>query len=103
MITMKRGDTKPDLSITLSDNGQVVDVSVATTIKVIASMNGAPVFTLTVTGSSTGIVTMNWQPADTAIPGMLELEVEVAWPQPFAVQTFPASGRLRVSIEPDLG
>ena len=103
MITMKRGDTKPDLSITLSDNGQVVDVSVATTIKVIASMNGVPVFSRTVTGSSTGIVTMNWQPTDTAVAGMLELEVEVAWPQPFSVQTFPASGRLRVSIEPDLG
>ena len=103
MITMKQHDTIPQLSITCSDNGAVVDLSTATTIKIIASMNNVPVFARTVTGSSVGVVTMNWQPADTAIPGMLELEVEVTWPQPFATQTFPASGRLRVNIAPDLG
>ena len=103
MITMKRGDTIPQLSITCSDNGAIVDLSTATTIKIIASMNNVPVFARTTTGSSEGIVTMDWQPADTAVPGMLELEVEVTWPQPFAVQTFPADGVLRVNIEPDLG
>jgi len=103
MITMKQHDTIPQLSVTLSDDGQVVDVSVATTIKVIAVRAGTPVFSRTVSGTSLGVVTMDWQPADTAVPGILELEIEVDWPAASAVQTFPASGRLRVNIEPDLG
>lgn len=103
MITMKRGDTAPDLSITVTDNGTPVDLTTATTIRVLAAMNGTRVFTRAVTGSSTGVVTMPWQATDTAIPGMLELECEVTWPGITApIQTFPADGRLRVNIEPDI-
>ena len=103
MITMKRGDTAPPLSVTLTDNGTPVDLTTATTIRVRAAMNGTPVFTHTVTGTNQGVITMPWQATDTAIPGMLEIECEVTWPGTTApVQTFPADGRLRVNIEPDI-
>lgn len=103
MITMKAHDTAPDLSITLTDNGAVVDLTPATSIKIIASMRGAPVFSRIVTGTALGVVTMAWQPADTAAAGMLDIEVEVDWPgSPAKPQTFPPDGVLRVNIEPDL-
>jgi hypothetical protein len=103
MMTIKRGDTIPPLSITLTDNGAVVDLTTATTIKIIAVRAGAPVFTRTVTGTSLGVVNMPWQTTDTAVAGMMTLEVEVTWPQPFAVQTFPADSVLYVNVVPDLG
>ena len=103
MITIKRGDTAPDLSVTLTDNGTPVDLSTAVVVEVIAAMNGTRRFTRTVTGSSLGVVVMPWQATDTAIPGMLEIECEVTWPGSTApIQTFPADGVLRVNIEPDL-
>ena len=103
MITMKRGDTAPDLSITVTDNGTPVDLSTATVVEVIAAMNGNRRFTRTVTGTALGVVTMPWQTTDTAVAGMLEVEIQVTWPGTTApVQTFPADGRLRVNIEPDI-
>ena len=103
MITMKRGDTAPDLSITVTDNGTPVDLTTAVIVEVIAAMNGARRFTRTVTGTSAGVVIMPWQTTDTAIPGLLEVEIQVTWPGVTApVQTFPADGVLRVNIEPDL-
>ena len=103
MMTIKQHDTQPPFSATLTDNGQVVDLSTATTVKVIGALNGVPSFTRTVTGTSLGVVVMPWQPTDTAVPGVLKLECEVDWPGLSSVQTFPASGYLYVSIEPDLG
>jgi hypothetical protein len=104
MITMKQHDTAPDLSITLTDNGAVVDLTPATSIRIIAVRRGAPVFSRVVTGSSLGVVTMVWQPLDTSLPGELAIEVEVDWPgSPSKTQTFPPNGVLRVNIEPDLG
>jgi hypothetical protein len=103
MISIKQHDTVPDLSITLSDNGSVVNLATANTIKIIATLNGVLLFNRVVTGTSLGVVTMAWQAADTATVGVIQLECEVDWPGVSSVQSFPASGYLRVSIEPDLG
>ncbi len=102
MITIKRGDTVPDLSITVTDNGTIVDLTTATTVKVIGTINGSLIFSRVVTGTALGVVTMPWQPADTATAGMLEIEVEVTWPGTGKIQTFPADGVLRVNVEQDL-
>lgn len=101
MITMKRGDTQPPLSITLTDNGAVVDLSTATIIKVKASRNESLLFSRATTGTTLGVVTMPWQATDTALPGILQIEVEVTWPDG-GILTFPADGVLRVNITPDL-
>lgn len=103
MLTIKRHDTLPDLSITCTDNGAVVDLSTATGIKVIGTINAIPLFSRTATGNTQGVVTMGWQAADTANVGILDIEVEVTWPAGGGVQTFPGGGYLRVNVERDLG
>lgn len=108
MTTLKRGDTKPDLTITLRDGDTPINLTTATAVKVIAKRERVgggtdPVFNRAATSAnSSGVVTMLWQTADTATPGTLLIEVEVTWPGPYT-QTFPADGYLRVTITRDLG
>ena len=99
-MSIKQHDTAGPLTITCTDNGAVVNLTTATTVKVIAT--GAATFTRTVTGSSAGVVVMPWQTADVANVGLLQLEVEVTWGDG-TIQTFPSDGFLRVNIVRDLG
>lgn len=103
MNRMKQHDTAPPLVATLTDAGTPIDLTAATGIKVIGSQAGAVKFSRTVTGSNAGVVQMPWQAADTATPGVINIEVEVTWPGNGGVQSFPASGYLTVIIERDLG
>lgn len=102
MITIKRGDTYPDLSVTCTDNGAVVDLTPATGVKVIGSRDGVVLFSRATTGSAIGVVTMPWTAPDTANPGMITVEIETTWPGG-KVQTFPADSVLYINVAPDLG
>jgi hypothetical protein len=103
MMTMKRHDTLPDLTITCTDSAAVVNLTTATSIKIIATQANEPLFSRAVTGSASGVIVMQWQPLDTAVTGTILMEVEVTWPAGGGVQTFPASGYLRVQVVEDLG
>lgn len=100
-MLMFQHDTLPALTITCTDNGAAVDLSTATSIKVIGTRadTGATVFSRAVTGTAQGVVTMTWLAADTANVGEIQVEVEVTWPT--GVQTFRPSNN--VQIVADLG
>ncbi len=108
-LSMKQHDTLPQISIACNDGLDPdtdlpipVNLTTATSIKVIGSLEGLPLFSTATTGSSTGVVTRDWVTGDTGTAGTIMVEVEVTWPGG-AVQTFPADDYLRVEILPDLG
>lgn len=81
MVTMFRGDLKPDLRIALTDGGTAVDLTTATAVKVIGQLDGSPLFSRAAdSATADGVVTMSWQSADTATTGQIAVEVEVTWP-----------------------
>lgn len=100
-MRMFRGDLKPDLSITCYDGADPVNLSTASTVKVIGVRDGVALFNRAATSAGAdGVVTMEWQAGDTSTVGQIAVEVEVTWPggKP---QTFrPAES---VKVEPDLG
>lgn len=79
-MKMYRGDLKPDLVISCTDDGEPVDLTTAVTVRVIGVRNGVTVFDRAVTGTADGKVTMEWQAADTAETGRILVEAEVTWP-----------------------
>ena len=99
-MKMYRGDLKPDLTITCTDDEAPVNLTTATAIRVIGVRNGTVVFDRAGTGTAEGVVTMAWQAEDTATAGHIQVEAEVMWPgnKP---QTFRPAGV--VEIVPDLG
>lgn len=100
---MKQGDLEPDFDPTLYDgNGNALDLTAATSVKVTCYQSGASVFTSrTASGNSAGQVNMPWVSGDTNTIGQLLLEVEVEWSSS-RVQTFPDVGYFIVNITPDL-
>lgn len=101
-LEMKRGDTLPALRATLTDDGAPVDLTAATTIRVLLRRGSTLVINRVVTGTDQGVVTMPWQTGDTAIAGILRGEVEVTWPDG-KVQTWPPTDTFTVEISADLG
>lgn len=102
---MKQHDTSPSLQATITDTdaGTPVNLTTASAVKVIGKLNGQVVFSRVATSvTNNGVVTMNWQAADTALAGLLMVEFEITWPDG-TVQTMPPTGHLYVLIEPDLG
>ena len=106
MSLMKRGDLLPGFRAVLTDGitGDAVDLTTATSIRIIGLLNRVEIIDRAGTPSvpAEGVVTMDWQPADTANSGVLELEVEVTWPGG-KIQTFPVNGYLTLHIRDDLG
>ena len=101
-MRLKRGDTAPALRATITDGGTPVDLTTAT-VKVIGKRNGTAVFSrAATTKTNLGVVTMAWQAGDTALPGLIAVEIEATWPDS-TVQTYPPSGYLGVLVDPDLG
>jgi hypothetical protein len=103
-LTMKRGDTKPDLRIACTINGQdPVNLAAANQVRLIGVRPGqGRVIDTVLTGGVDGIVTYNWQPEDTEQVGRILVEVEVTWSDG-TTQTFPGTGYLTVIVEEDLG
>jgi hypothetical protein len=102
-MKMKRGDRKPDLLITCTSDGDVVDFTTATTVEVVCRREGATaaLFTRAATGNSSGVVTYTWQAGDTDTVGRLLFEVLATWPGT-APQRFPANSYLPVDVEENL-
>ena len=99
--TMKRGDTRPALTITCLDGTSPVDLTNAIQVRVIGSRRGTQIFDTTTTGTAEGVVVRAWEPEDTDETGVINVEVEVTWADT-TVQTFPAERYLTVEVKPDL-
>ena len=95
-MKLYRGDLKPDLVITLTDGDQPVDLSAATSVRIIGMRGSTLAFDRTPTSTEGGVVTMEWLPEDTETTGRITVEVEVTWPGA-KPQTFrPASNAVDV-------
>ncbi len=103
-MRMKRNDTKPDLVITLTDNNVPIDLTAATSVRVIATHRGQLAFddTSPTLDRPAGKVTHMWLATETALSGRIWFEVEVTW-SGGAVQTFPTRGYLYADVVDDLG
>ena len=101
-MKMKRGDTRPDLVIKLTDNGLALDLTEAQQVRVVG--RGVATFndtTLDIDASS-GTITRTWNPGETAKLGRILVEVEVTWGDS-TVQSFPPDDFLTVDVVKDLG
>lgn len=95
-----RGDLMPSLVITCLDGDDPVDLTIATSVFVIGVRDGVVLFNRAATSATAlGVVTMDWVANDTAVTGVIEVEVEVTWPGARA-QTFRPPEM--VTIAPDL-
>lgn len=100
---MKRGDLKPDLTITCTSDGSSVDLTTAASVQVVIRKVGdaAALFTRTATGDANGVVTMTWQAGDTDTVGQYATEVLVTWPGS-RPQRFPGDSYLTFRIVDNL-
>lgn len=100
---IKRGDLLPAWKATLFDGATAVDLTAASSIRVLFIRPGGSPRTITgVTGTALGVVTVPWDPTDTATTGDLLAEVEVTWPGS-KPQTFPPDDYIVTRIYQDLG
>jgi hypothetical protein len=106
---IKRGDLLPQWKVTLFDGepvaGNEVDLSPATGVVIIAKKEDGSVLINRRAATSfngSGVVTMDWQAADTVAAGVLAFEVEVMWPGA-KPQTFPVDDYLLTTVYEDLG
>src|SRR5690349_5999933 len=102
LMSIKQHDTLPALSITCTSQGSPVDLTAASSVRIIGSMEGQQLFADSTTGTDQGVVTRAWDAEDTDTAGVLLVEVEVTWPGG-GIETFPPDGYLTVLITPDLG
>lgn len=103
---IKQHDLEPPLVIDVS--GSAGDLTGVESWKVIGKRGTTVVFTDTspdhVVGTppTSAVITHTWQPGETDVPGVINIEVEATWPggRP---QTFPADSYNIVNVIPDLG
>lgn len=101
---MKRGDTSPSLLYALTPTstdltGATVRFNMRAASAGAVKINRAAAVVVTETGTPT--VRYDWQAADTDTAGYYEAEFEVTYAGG-AVETFPNSGYIRVTIGEDI-
>lgn len=101
-LELRRGDTRPALEVTCTDNGAPVDLSNAQSVTVVCKPSAglATIRRLAASASAGGVVVMQWASGDTDAVCSMRVEVEVIWPDG-TKQTFPCSNK--VQVYPDLG
>lgn len=104
---IKQYDLLPDLLLTVADDGEPVDLSAASSAKLIVSNRSGILIEAEVEiedqsdEENWGKVRYVWQNGDTAEVGTYNMEVEVMWAGA-RPETFPAKGYLKLSINRDL-
>lgn len=83
-MTIYTGDLKPDLRIVISDTEAAVDLTTATSVRVIGKRGTTKVIDRTPSGlaveGQTSIVVLEWQAGETTDSGRIDFEVEAIWP-----------------------
>lgn len=103
-ITIKRGDTSPSVSATLTGAGGTAQNLTGATVRFkMRNRLGAVVINAVcaIVSAAAGTVRYDWQPADTAVAGYYEAEFEVTLAGG-AIGTFPNAGFHTVEIVPDV-
>jgi hypothetical protein len=103
---IKRGDTYPFLTATLSDVAGSVNLTGADVRLILKTKGVTPTIVVdqpcTIVDALQGQVEYEWAPADTSTVNTLDGEFEVTWADG-EITTFPTSGYFEVVINPDLG
>jgi hypothetical protein len=102
---MYTGDLEPDLEVELSSPDEIVNVSTATSVRILGKRRGDVIFDRAPTDTDIvgdkSVVKMEWQTGDTDEQGRIQIEVEVTWPGA-RPQTFRADGGVDVLTDFDL-
>jgi hypothetical protein len=103
---IKQNDTAPAIGSDLLDAAKnAVDLTGATVRFNMRSEGGELVVDnqiAVVTNAVAGAVRYDWQPEDTAIPGICYAEFEVTYANG-NVETFPNSSNIKVRVAPEVG
>lgn len=96
------GDRKPDLVITLSDDGTADDLATkldsADSIAIVGRQGADDLFNASPDVRDGVTVTHRWDTPETDAPGRIWVRVLVTWADG-RVQTFPALGELAVDVQ----
>lgn len=104
-MTIKQHDTWPPLDAVLSDQDGPIDLTTATTVKLLlktATGGGTGGGTCTITDAAGGGVRYEWQTADTAAIQSFNGEFEITWSNG-EISTVPNDSYITVEIKADLG
>lgn len=105
-FNIKRGDTWPPIDAVLSDDDGPIDLTSATTVKIIFKTPGAGSTTFngtcTITDALSGAVRYVWGPTDTATVNTYNVEYEITWTDSTKT-TIPTIGYKTVEVLQDLG
>ena len=103
---IKRGDTDPAFSTVLYNGSVPLDLSAATSVRLIVKAPGATAIVnaaMTIVSPPTsGAVSYQWLDADVLVAGTYEMEFEVTW-NTGRKRTIPTPGKDQLVIEQDLG
>lgn len=103
-FTIKRHDTRPSLSATLKRDGVAIDLTTATSVKIILKPQGGGsnvIGTCVVVTPASGIIRYDWIAADTAVAGTYDCEFEINWGAGNK-ETVPNTAEKTVDIRADL-
>ncbi len=106
----KRGDLEPDLVIDLVASPSTVDLNLVDSWRILGRLRGSAILVIdsepTVVPDSVdpwkAVVTHQWTDPETALAGLLLVELEATWPDGHR-QSFPTSGYIQIRISEDLG
>jgi hypothetical protein len=110
IFTIKRGDTRPALVATLSDNVGPINLATASQVKLLfKTESGSTVYSriCEVTTPTAGVVTYPWTPDDAALGPLsvvtsFNVEWEITWADG-TITTVPNEGYKTVAVVADLG
>lgn len=88
-LEVRQNDLLPPLIVDVNDQGEPVDLTTATTVKMIGYQGGVEKFNRDATTVGLGQAMMNWETGDTDTIGPMKVFVKINW-----------TGR-ELTIEPD--
>lgn len=103
-FTIKQHDTYPPLEAVLSDQDGVINLTTAANVKLILkAIAGSPiVLTCTIVTPAAGLVSYDWQTADTASVNQYQAEFQITWASG-KITTVPNVGFYEIDVVADLG
>jgi len=103
LYTIKQHDNYPPLVLTLTDQNGPINLSTATTVKLILKSGTTSITgNCVITTPTSGIVTYNWGGSDTAVVGTYDGEVEITW-NTGKIETVPNDSYFSITVMADLG